>query len=352
MIDLSVCIITRDQSVKLHRCLQELSKFDFEKVILDTGSRDNSIEVAGQFSKNVHEFEWCDDFSAAKNAAISFASHDMIMFLDTDEYLQTFDEKKFLSQEEENRDNIGRIHFFNSYTQDGLEMQFEEWLGRIFDRRIYRYSGKIHEQLTPIFEDREVKYYNSLASVIHDGYDLTKEELQIKADRNRRLLLSEIEKDPSDPYMYYQLGKSEYAVKRYEEAARYCKNALDLSPSFELKYVEDLIESYGYALLNTSRAEQALSELSAFWDNFSNSADFAFLMGLILMNNAKFDEAVNTFVAATRLGESRVRGAGSFMAWYNAGVIREVQGQKKEAKKFYKKCGSYPPAIEGLKRVR
>ena len=64
---ISVCIITRDEADMLRKCLKALEKYDVEIVITDTGSKDDSKRVALEYTDKVYDFEWCDDFSAARN---------------------------------------------------------------------------------------------------------------------------------------------------------------------------------------------------------------------------------------------------------------------------------------------
>ena len=87
---LSVCIITRDQREKLEKCLKAVSKMlpGAEIAVLDTGSRDGSLDTAKLYTDNVGQFNWCDDFSAAKNAAMEKAGNDLVLILDTDEYIE------------------------------------------------------------------------------------------------------------------------------------------------------------------------------------------------------------------------------------------------------------------------
>lgn len=59
---ISVCIITRDESDMLRRCLEALRRYDVEIVVVDTGSKDDSRKTALEYTSNVYDFEWCDDF--------------------------------------------------------------------------------------------------------------------------------------------------------------------------------------------------------------------------------------------------------------------------------------------------
>ena len=60
---------------------------------MDTGSTDRTMEIARQMGAIVYKFPWLDDFSAAKNFAISKARYEWVAFLDADEYFLPEDAK-------------------------------------------------------------------------------------------------------------------------------------------------------------------------------------------------------------------------------------------------------------------
>ena len=80
----------------------------------------------------------------------------------------------------------------------------------------------------------------------------------------------------------------------------------DLDP--KLEYVQDLVESYGYTLLQTSQYDTAL-QLANIYDEFKHSCEFVFLMGLIYMNNALFDQAIHEFQSATTFEHCKIEGS-------------------------------------------
>ena len=84
---LSVCMIVRNEEKLLPRCLTSVHDVADELIIMDTGSEDNTMSIARSFGANVYEFEWCDDFSAARNEAIKYATGEWILQIDADEEL-------------------------------------------------------------------------------------------------------------------------------------------------------------------------------------------------------------------------------------------------------------------------
>ncbi len=364
---LSVCIITRDQREKLEKCLKAVSKMlpGAEIAVLDTGSRDGSLDTAKLYTDNVGQFNWCDDFSAAKNAAMEKAGNDLVLILDTDEYIEELLPEKdgiiALSKAVKAYPKaVGRIKRSNTYVNEqGLRVTYDEWINRIFDRRLFHYEGRIHEQVAR--KDKEdckniydYRMFLSPIKIFHDGYDMTEEELKKKAERNAVLIRKEIEENPEDPYLWYQLGKTAYRAGEKESAAESLIKALETGVEREKEYLNDLVCLAGYALLDTGHADRGLKLLSPYKEDrrYAENADFLFLFAMLLMNNTRFEEARRTFEDCTSLAPSNTEGTSSFMAWYNAGVISEVLGDKERAMGYYRKAGDFEPALLGLKRLQ
>lgn len=64
-----------------------------------------------------------------------------------------------------------------------------------------------------------------------------------------------------------------------------------------------------------------------------------------------FEQAIDTFLKATMLPDSTVKGVNSYLAYYNIGVIYERIKKDREALHFYKICGNYEKAVLGIKRI-
>jgi len=347
----SFCIITKNESTKLDKCLSCLSVFGEDIAVLDTGSTDNSIETALKYTSNVHSCEWSDDFSAARNLCASYAQNDRIICIDSDEYLISIDKASVIAEFESNPRGIGRIMVSNNITRFGEDLVLDSAISRIYDKTVYRFSGAIHEQLVPIEPHTEVSYYNSMMKVIHDGYNGTVEERHKKSLRNIAILERELKNDPDNCYYLYQLGKSLYMNGDYEKAAVAFEKCIDKIPDERPDYLEDMYISYGYCLYNLKRYVQALC-LENISKMMGSVSDYCFLMGLVYMNNALFDKAVNSFLDATKADKTYVSGTGSFLAYYNIGVIYQVMGRSEDALNYYKMCGDYPKAIQRMVEIQ
>ena len=353
MLPVSVCIITKNEEQYIGTCLEKLSRYDWEIIVTDTGSTDRTVEIAKRYTPNVFHFPWINDFSAARNYCISKASRCWILNVDCDEYLtcsETPQEmKRRLSPCFQLPQQAGMIEIINPHASSINDTVSVEHIARFFHKDYYTYQGTVHEQPAPI-AGGPVSYFSLPLSFYHAGYS-DEAVLKKKAARNIQLLEQAILNNDKDPYLYYQLGQSHFVTGDARKACDAFEQGLSFEVDPNLQYVRTMVESYGYSLLQLKKYEQAL-QFEGIYETFCSHADFVFLMGLIYMNNAMFDEAIAQFLHATDIPDHSVDGVNSYLAYYNAGVIYECAGMAEEALGFYEKCGEYQPALEGMARLR
>ena len=87
MISLTLCMIVKNEEAVLERILNPVSEIVDEILIADTGSSDRTKEIAGQYTSQVFDFPWCDDFSAARNFLVEKVRTDYWMWLDADDVM-------------------------------------------------------------------------------------------------------------------------------------------------------------------------------------------------------------------------------------------------------------------------
>lgn len=368
MLPISVCIISKNEEDHIEECCRRLAACGVEIVLTDTGSTDHTVEIAGKYTDKIYRFDWCDDFSAAKNFCMQKASHDWILSIDCDEYIEELDEKALLHCMERYPEAAGRILIRNRFTLDGQTSYEQVRVSRFVNRNYYQFAGAVHEQLvsrpqstasdtacvdaSPGFFKKSinltpVRVYPAPITILHVGYDISEEKMQEKCRRNIALLEQELKTQGPDPYLYYQLGQSYRRLKDYEQAAHYLDAGLSMDVDPALDYVQTMVESYGYTLLDLKQHKEALNLLGVY-DTFAGRADFVFLMGLIYMNNGLFDKAIEEFQKSASMEEFAVEGVNSYKAYYNIGVIYECSGHIPEAIEAYHKCGDYEPAVVRL----
>ena len=148
MASLSLCMIVRDESEVLARCLGSAAGVADEIVVVDTGSTDDTPAIARSFGARVHPFEWIDDFAAARNRSFDLAACPYILWLDADDVLLAEERAKLLALKPRLDKDVYWLPY--DYTQD----LFGNSLLRIHRERIVRntpeirWASPIHERLT------------------------------------------------------------------------------------------------------------------------------------------------------------------------------------------------------------
>ena len=147
MITLSVCMIVKNEEDVLARCLDCVKQFADEINIVDTGSSDKTKEIAKRYTDRVFDFEWCDDFSKARNFAFSKATKTYCMWLDADDVILEEDINKLNTLKEtlDERVDIVMMKYhtgFDEYGKPTFSYYRERW---IHNFRGYTWVGVIHE---------------------------------------------------------------------------------------------------------------------------------------------------------------------------------------------------------------
>lgn len=344
-------MIIKNEAQYLDVCLHKVKDYVDEIIIVDTGSTDKSKEIAKIHTDNIYDFKWCNDFAKARNFAISKATHDWILVLDADEMILEFNKKeinRFISSQSEEK-VIGRIKVISLFQEENEIKKSITYISRLFNKRFFYYEGPIHEQV--VSKDNSKYRVEPMEIIIeHLGYLDENMNKKNKYERNITLLKSAIRDNRKDPYYYYQLGKSYYKVKQYKKALESFQKAISLCDNFQYEYAQDLVESYGYALLKCERYSEAMKLLD-YQSYYGQSPDYNFVVGLIYMNNGRFQDAIRQFQKCIGEKEGKVEGINSYQPKYNMGVIYEVLGEKEKAIQLYESCGDYSPAHERLNQI-
>ncbi len=226
---ISQCLIVRNEEDNIERALSWGKGLVSERVVVDTGSTDRTMEIARQMGAIVYEFPWIDDFSAAKNFAISKARYEWVAFLDADEYLAPGDRGKVRDYVETLQDT-GAESLLTSLVNldnEGNVMSVGTQ-SRIFKRHL-RYEGRVHERLTSTRNRLlQIADVTGDVTIYHTGYGAREESG--KSGRNLRLILLELEERPDSYEMWGYLGQEYMARADWSAAGTALRKAVSLIP--------------------------------------------------------------------------------------------------------------------------
>lgn len=135
--EISLCMIVKNEEMCLARCLNCVKDIVDEIVIVDTGSTDNTKEIAYQFTDKVYDYEWIDNFSGARNFSFSKATKPYMMWLDADDILLEKDqlELKKLKQNLLPEVDMVMMKYFTAFDKEG-NPTFSYYRERIMAKRM------------------------------------------------------------------------------------------------------------------------------------------------------------------------------------------------------------------------
>ena len=226
----SLTMIVRDEEANLPACLGSAAGLFDEVVVVDTGSKDRTVEIARSFGARVFEFPWVDDFAAARNAALGHASGDYAFWLDADDVIEPAERERLrglLGRLGEDRDDPAAYVVRCSCDADrnGSGATVVDHV-RLFPRRPdVRWSYRVHEQILPALRKAGVAVRWSEVTVRHTGY-VDPAVRDRKLDRDQALLEADLARDPSEPFVLFNLGGIALERARWPEALDYLRRSL------------------------------------------------------------------------------------------------------------------------------
>lgn len=193
MITISLCMIVKNEERILARCLDTVADLVDEIIIVDTGSTDSTKEIAARYTGKIYDFEWVDDFSAARNFAFSKANMEYIYSADADEVLSEENRQRFRILKETLLPEIELVQMkYGNQLQFGTVYNYdEEYRPKLFKRkRDFVWEEPIHEavRLEPVIYDSDI-VITHMPQQSHAKRDLRNFNKQVQAGRrlSRRL---------------------------------------------------------------------------------------------------------------------------------------------------------------------
>lgn len=215
-------MIVKNEEEVLENCLKSVKEACDEIIIVDTGSTDKTKEIAANYTNKVIDFEWIDDFSAARNFAFSHATMDYIFWLDADDILKKEDLNKLLALKKtlEHSVDVVSMLYHIAFDEDG-NPTFRYRRNRLVKRKKnFKWHGVVHEYL-----EVSGNIIDSDIAITHKKHE--KKNTNIENGRNLRIYENKLKKgeqfSPRDLYYFANELKDN---KQYKKAGLYYKEFL------------------------------------------------------------------------------------------------------------------------------
>ncbi len=235
----SLTMIVRDEEKNLPACLGSVRGLFDEIVVVDTGSKDRTREIAAEFGARVFDFVWVDDFAAARNAALARATGDYAFWLDADDVVDPAQREALVEllaglPLNDPSAYVVRCACDPGPNGDGGQTVVDHI--RLFPvREDVRWSYAVHEQILPALRRAKVPVQWTDITVRHTGYtDPALRERKLK--RDSRILEAELAPTPSgarpgDPFVLFNLGSIAVERQDWPTALSYLQRSLGGSDS-------------------------------------------------------------------------------------------------------------------------
>lgn len=294
---ISLCMIVKNEEKVIERCLSSVAHLVDEVVVIDTGSSDNTKNIVSRYTQNIFDFQWIDDFSAARNYAASKATGEWILVLDADEYVDEENFKEFIKELKNDADN------YDAYYAKILNFSgsYGETLVQNYHDRIYknngeiRYYRKIHEQFKHN-NGLDLNYKNSNLLIFHSGYLKNTVSEKDKSNRNKKLIDIEMQKHNKNAFDYFNLGNEYSSLGEIEKALDAYVEAYKLKTDFRLSWVSTTLVQIIICLIQLKRYNDALNVISDAEEIYENSPEFIYLKGEVFYLRGQMDDAKEAFL--------------------------------------------------------
>ncbi|PWH19887.1 MAG: hypothetical protein DDG59_01615 [Anaerolineae bacterium] len=251
---LSLCMIVKNEEVYLPQCLESVKDVVDEMIIVDTGSTDNTPKIAASYGASIHEYQWQDDFAAARNFGLEKASGKYILFLDADEELSP-QARSQLRSFLLNSDAEGIYLIVRSLSSaNALAPYYDSEQVRLFrNRPQYRFENAIHEMIYPAILAHGGRLYKSRFVIHHYGYlKNVVQGTETRIERDRRLLERMYRENPDSLYTKAKLGFIYLLERQYPNALQLLQ---EVAQGIDPKIVEpDFLHTVLVALAQTAQA--------------------------------------------------------------------------------------------------
>lgn len=221
----SLCLIVKNEKRNLKNCLFSFRRLADEIIVVDTGSTDNTKQIAHDLGASVYDFKWCDDFSTARNFAIRQAAKDWVMVVDADDLIEPRSIQKIkhtLNQAGSKTAVISLPYIYGQTENNSGQMA---WLPRLWRRSLnLKYVYPIHEYLD--FSGVDPGQIMKLeAPVLHQ-----KKDYLPGLKRNIKILVPANRKSPKDLRILYYLVHDNRHLGKFKEALKWCEKYFAANP--------------------------------------------------------------------------------------------------------------------------
>ncbi len=292
---LSVCMIVRNESANIEDALACFGPFADEIIVVDTGSRDNTKEIAARFTSKIYDFEWIDDFSAARNFALSKAVKSYQLWVDADDRISPENQGHVESLKSHFDGKKAFYFILENHQTDAPPSSCRQLRCTPITGEVV-FEGRIHEQIFPSAVRAGIELAITDIVISHLGY-MTEENRKAKARRNLAIMERERAEGRDGGGLHFFLAMTYAYLDRRQEAIRSMEEALE---RFEKENYNHHLIPEGYLFLarvslEMEEHDKCVRYLAMAGSLVDGNPLYNFLMGIIYQRLGRHREALRVF---------------------------------------------------------
>lgn len=339
-------MIVRDEEKVLERCLRSIADAVDEVIIVDTGSVDQTKEIAAKFTEKIYDFPWDDDFAAARNFAFSKGTGDYLLWMDADDVFPAAGLRRFsdLKEELERNPCDTVMMLYDVGVDENGQAAFSYYRERLLANcPRAKWVGCVHEVIVPF---GEIRYED-----IH--FEHRKEETEY-SERNLKIYEKMLEKGKElEPREWFYFGRELYYHGRYSRAIKVFRDFLK-EPAGWLENKLEASRYLAYSLQALGRKEDAFDALLQGLRLAPPTGEHCCDIGQYFYQRREWEQAIFWYENALH-AEKRIR-QGAFIQEECYGYLPCIQlcvcydrlGDEKRAKMYNEMAGVLKPNDEAV----
>lgn len=346
-------MMVKNEEKCILRAIQSVKQIVDEIIVVDTGSTDQTVQLAMAMGAKIIHHEWDNDYPKIRNLGLRAATSQWILVLDADEALDPKDHSqvKRLIQE---KDIHGYQLIQKTYTDRRI---YPGWRPCKPDDPEYRhYAGYIHNPICRLFQNRpdiffenilhelvepsilrmEGRIASSSVVILHYGHNY----FQYKPDKWANYIASgvkDIKHSPTSARPHRDIGIAMMQIGLYEDAIKEFLLGMQKDPD-----IENLRYNLGVAYHSSGKGDQAMEHFRKVLPTDPCFLDARNNLACLLINMQCYEDAERELKMILK------RDPAMLFARFNLGIVLQFQGRLDDALKEFLKVEKDDPDFPNL----
>lgn len=323
---LSLCLIVKNESKYLEKCVASVRDIVSQIIIVDTGSTDNTLEISKSLTSEYYQIAFSNDFSKARNYAIQFVRTPWILFLDADESFEEIDRDNLLecvrnSPAHVQGYQLTRYNFFGTggwYTSKNLKV--------FRNSEEIKYEGTVSESVTQSIRRNGGQIIDARILLNHYGHCRDVASRNKKAYFYLKLMQDEVALQPLNSRLMGYIAMILRTLGRFDEAIQVASKGLDLTPDSPHSHY-----CKAQVLRSMGKDSEALFHYTKAVEFNPDDPTALNMVGLMNMSLGFYDKAEEAFLGTLKLNPLLIH------VYVNLGLLYQAKNDLKNALECFEK---------------